>query len=112
MLILKKKYALLFLFTLFVFAIPKTSHAQISLTTENMALGGGGTAYLTGFESLFVNPANLYIQEKNYRFQISLLQGGVYHDTVLPVPNILDRLNSFRDHTRFFDAQSSLMNLQ
>lgn len=112
MLILKKKYALLILFTLFVFAIPKTSHSQISLTTENMALGGGGTAYLTGFESLFVNPANLYIQEKNYRFQISLLQGGVYHDTVLPVPNTLDRLNSFRDHTRFFDDQSSLMNLE
>jgi hypothetical protein len=72
-----------------------------------MALGGGGTAYLTGFESLFVNPANLYIQEKNYRFQISLLQGGIYFDTVLPITNTMDRFNSFQDQTHFFDSQSS-----
>lgn len=110
--ILKKKYALLLLLTILMCIGSKSSHAQISLTTENMALGGGGTAYLTGYESLFVNPANLYIQEKNYRFQISLLQGGLYYDTVLPVPGMLDRLNSFRDHTRFFDAQSSLTELE
>lgn len=72
-----------------------------------MALGGGGTAYLTGFESLFVNPANLYIQEKNYRFQISLLQGGIYYDTVLPITNTMDRFDSFQDQTHFFDSQSS-----
>lgn len=77
-----------------------------------MALGGGGTAYLTGFESLFVNPANLYIQEKNYRFQISLLQGGLYHDTILPVPNNLDRWGNFRDQTSFFDSQSPVMDLE
>lgn len=71
-----------------------------------MALGGGGTAYLTGYESLFVNPANLYIQEKNYRFQISLFQGGLYHDTLLPVSNNIDRLKGFRNHTEFFDSQS------
>jgi hypothetical protein len=40
------------------------AHAQLSHTAENMGLGGGGTAYLTGYEALFVNPANLYIQEK------------------------------------------------
>ncbi|MDZ7719568.1 MAG: DUF5723 family protein [Balneolaceae bacterium] len=111
MTILKKKYALLILLTLFVCVIPKISHSQISLTTENMALGGGGTAYLTGFESLFVNPANLYIQEKNYRFQISLLQGGLYHDTILPVPNYTDRWNHFQDHTGFFDQQTPLPDL-
>lgn len=110
--ILKKKYVLLFLLTLFAYGIPNTSYSQISLTTENMALGGGGTAYLTGYESLFVNPANLYIQEKNYRFQISLLQGGIYYDTLLPVSNNFDRLRSFRDHTAFFDSQSSRTELQ
>lgn len=112
MLILKNKYALLLLLTLFVFTSPKATYAQISLTTENMALGGGGTAYLSGFESLFVNPANLYIQEKNYRFQISLLQGGLYYDTVLPIPKNLDRLDSFRDQTRFFDGKSLLTELE
>lgn len=76
-----------------------------------MALGGGGTAYLTGFESLFVNPANLYIQEKTYRFQISLLQGGLYHDTLLPVSNSMDRWESYRDHTSFFDSESPITDL-
>lgn len=111
MLILKKKYALLTLVMILVFAVPGTSEAQISLTTENMALGGGGTAYLTGFEALFVNPANLYIQEKNYRFQISLLQGGLYYDTLLPVPNNLDRFNSFRHHMGILDSQSNIIKL-
>lgn len=73
-----------------------------------MALGGGGTAYLTGFESLFVNPANLYIQEKNYRFQISLLQGGIYYDTLLPIKNNIDRYDSFIDQLHIFDNQTSI----
>ncbi len=97
---------------LIVCAIPKGAHSQISLTTENMALGGGGTAYLTGYESLFVNPANLYIQEKNYRFQISLLQGGLYHDTSLPFSNNFDRLKSFKTRTDFFDTQSTQIQLE
>ncbi|MDX1640063.1 MAG: DUF5723 family protein [Balneolaceae bacterium] len=109
--ILKIKYALLTIIAIAGLAIPRTSYSQISLNTESMALGGGGTAYLTGFESLFVNPANLYIQEKNYRFQISLLQGGLYYDTLLPVQNNLNRLDSFRDHTTIFDAQSNIPEL-
>lgn len=76
-----------------------------------MALGGGGTAYLTGFESLFVNPANLYIQEKSYRFQFSLLQGGFYYDTLLPIPNSLDRIGSIADHMSVFGAQSQVKEL-
>lgn len=77
-----------------------------------MALGGGGTAYLTGFESLFVNPANLYIQEKSYSFQLSLFQGGFYHDTLLPIDEPVDRLKNLRKHTRFLDAESNLKRLQ
>ncbi|WP_234571813.1 DUF5723 family protein [Rhodohalobacter sp. 614A] len=97
---------------IFALAIPRTSQAQISFTTESMALGGGGTAYLTGFEALFVNPANLYIQEKNYRFQISVLQGGLYYDTLLPIPNSLDRYNHFTDQFTIFDAQSDVKTLE
>lgn len=71
--------------------IPLQSAAQISLTTENMALGGGGTAYLTGYETLFVNPANLYIQEKNYSLQISLMQGAGYYDSQLAIRDPYER---------------------
>lgn len=91
--------------------LPVYTKAQIALTTENMALGGGGTAYLTGFESLFVNPANLYIQEKNYRYQISLLQGGVYHDTLLPIKNNINRFESYSDQLKIVNDESALENI-
>lgn len=61
-----------------------------------MALGGGGASYLTGFETLFLNPANLYIQEKNYKLQISLLKGGAYFDSPLPIRDNNNRFNRFR----------------
>lgn len=70
--------------------------SQNILTAENMALGGGGASYLTGFESLFLNPANLYIREKNYKLQISLLKGGAYFDSALPIRNNGDRFSRFR----------------
>lgn len=73
-----------------------SAFAQISLSAENMALGGGGTAYLTGYEALFVNPANLHIQEKNYSLQISLLQGGVYNEYLLPETDFSARSQQFR----------------
>ncbi len=73
-----------------------SASAQISLSAENMALGGGGTAYLTGYEALYVNPANLRIQEKSYSLQISLLQSGVYNEYLLPETDFSVRSQQFR----------------
>lgn len=61
-----------------------------------MGLGGGGTAYLTGYEALFVNPANLYIQEKTYSLQISAMQSGVYSEYLLPETDFNRRSGQFR----------------
>ncbi len=88
----------IFLLTL----IPILCKAQISLNAESTALGGGGTAYLTGYESLFVNPANLFIQEKSYGIQISALQGGFYYDSMFPIANS-NRLDNYRDANTAFD---------
>jgi hypothetical protein len=79
------------------------AHAQLSHTAENMGLGGGGTAYLTGYEALFVNPANLYIQEKNYSLQIALLQGSAYYDSLLPIASNSERFNRYPDLSRVYD---------
>lgn len=68
-----------------------------------MALGGGGSSYLTGFEALFLNPANLYIREKNYKLQISLLKGGAYFDSALPVKGNNDRFSRFRSSLNPYD---------
>ncbi len=72
-----------------------------------MGLGGGGTAYLTGYESLFVNPANIYITEKSYSYQLSLFQGAYYFDTLLPVSNNLQRFNRFREGVNFYDPANN-----
>ncbi len=99
----------LFLVISFLCFSPKKSSAQLSYSAESMALGGGGTAYLTGFEALFVNPANLLIQEKNYTFQISLLQYGYYFDSLEPISGIQNR---FSRHLDLMAPYSSDLNLR
>lgn len=60
-----------------------------------MGLGGGGTAYITDYEALFINPANIHLRERTYRLQISLLESGAYLDSPLPVRNGQDRIELF-----------------
>jgi hypothetical protein len=66
-----------------------------------MALGGGGTAYLTGPQALFVNPANLRINEKKYGVSLSLLNGGIYYDELFPETYGLERFSRFFDINQF-----------
>ena len=62
---------------------PADSVSQISYNPVSMGLGGGGTSYVTDYEALFINPANLQIREKNYGVQFSLGESGAYFDTPL-----------------------------
>jgi hypothetical protein len=102
-----KRIKTVLILSLLVSFFPTISIAQISLSAENMALGGGGAAYLTGYEALFVNPANLLIQEKNYSLQIALFQGGAYFDSQIPIPNTRSRFsrytNSLQPYTDLSD---------
>lgn len=61
-----------------------------------MGLGGGGTAYLQGGESLFVNPANLYFNDRQKKTQISLIQSGFHFDALLPFDNRSDQFRKYR----------------
>jgi len=80
-----------------LFVIPLTADAQISYNPVSMGLGGGGTSYITGYDALFINPANIQLREKNYRVQFSFAEIGVYHDTPLRIRNVGDRFNSYSD---------------
>ena len=71
--------------------------AQIVLTPENTALGGGGTAYLTGYEALFVNPANLFVIENQNKFEIALAGFGTLTDPVLRERGFRDQVDNFTD---------------
>ncbi|MEX2572783.1 MAG: DUF5723 family protein [Balneolaceae bacterium] len=70
--------------------------AQIMHTPVNTALGGGGTAYTTGYESLFINPANLYIREKEYKLQIAAGSAGGFMSSPEKSRGIHDFLDGYR----------------
>ncbi|MEX2411795.1 MAG: DUF5723 family protein [Candidatus Paceibacterota bacterium] len=76
-----------------------------------MGLGGGGTAYIQGSESLFVNPANLYFQKRDNRAQISFLQNGFHFDSLLPFDKTSDRLKSYRESIIIHDNSNEFIRL-
>lgn len=80
---------------LLIFSAAGTLSAQMMYSPKNMALGGGGTAYITGYEALFVNPANLQVRDKNYRFQLTLGQVGSYHNSPLQITDPVELFNSY-----------------
>ncbi len=96
----------LVLFLLFL-GLPALSYSQTNLSPENMGLGGGGTSYSTGYEALFINPANLHFREKEYRVQIGLMQSGAYHDTPLRISHERDRFENFLDGLDAFTPGSN-----
>ena len=46
--------------------------AQTILTPRTVGMGGGGTAFLTGYSANFLNPANLMIADQRYNNGIGL----------------------------------------
>lgn len=80
--------------------------AQILHSPVNTALGGGGTAYTTGYESLFINPANLFIQEKNYRFQVSTGSAGIYLSSPVKRNDFQSFWDNYQLQTTGFDPSS------
>lgn len=76
-------------------------------TPVNTALGGGGTAYTTGYESLFINPANLFIQEKDYRFQISTGSVGIYMTSPVKKRDFQSYWDDYQLQTEGFSPSAS-----
>ena len=76
---------------------PLIANAQISITPENVGLGGGGTSYLSGYEALFVNPANLQIRDKDYRVQFGFAQTGLYYESPLRINKATNKLDAYLD---------------
>ncbi|MEX2463871.1 MAG: DUF5723 family protein [Balneolaceae bacterium] len=101
------KWTLIFKSTLTILLclIPGLSYSQLSLNAENMALGGGGTSYLTGYEALFVNPANLFINEKDQPVQLSLFQGAFIYHSILPGTDNQNRWHQFLNVIKPYDPE-------
>lgn len=68
-----------------------------------MGLGGGGTSYSTGYEALFINPANLQIRERDYRVQFGFAQVGAQFTSPLFISHEFDRLKTFSKGLKGFN---------
>jgi len=65
--------------------------AQPVLTPKNLALGGGGTTYITDYNANFYNPANLLIHDRQKKVDIGFLVGGSFFNGVLNYENVFDQ---------------------
>lgn len=70
----------LLIFILFGFSC---LHSQPVLDARNISLGGGGTAYLSGVEANFYNPANLAVYDRAGTFHFSIGTIGSFFEPVL-----------------------------
>jgi hypothetical protein len=71
--------------------------AQPVINAQNTALGGGGTAYLTGNEALFWNPANLAVNDRAGTIHINLGETGILYEPVLSSDAAGDQFFNFTD---------------
>ncbi|MDZ7715425.1 MAG: DUF5723 family protein [Balneolaceae bacterium] len=76
---------------------PILSFAQPLIGAKNLALGGGGTAYLTGVEANFYNPANLMIYDREGSIHFSVASGGFFFEPVLSDNEAQQQAENFRD---------------
>lgn len=78
-------------------ALVLPASAQPVLGAHNTALGGGGTAYLTGYEATFWNPANMAIHDRRGTLHVGAGQMGVIYEPVLSSGSLVDQGYNFTD---------------
>lgn len=92
-----------------LFAKPFGSIAQPLISADNMALGGGGTAFVSGFEASFLNPANLAIPSHEGRLHIGLGHMGLSYQPVLSATSANTQLSNFKSSFYPYTAGSHLI---
>ena len=77
--------------------LPYSAASQPVLGARNTALGSGGTAYLSGFEATFWNPANLAINDRAGNIHMGIGHTGVLYEPVLSSSAAGDQFFNFTD---------------
>ncbi|WP_445666349.1 DUF5723 family protein [Fodinibius sp. AD559] len=95
------------LFILCSISIPL--QAQPVLNAQNTALGSGGTAYLSGNQSLFWNPANLAINDRHGTIHINVGETGILYEPVLSSDVAGDQFFNFADS--YFPYESGTVDI-
>ncbi|MEP1152300.1 MAG: DUF5723 family protein [Balneola sp.] len=78
--------------------------AQPVLTPKNLALGGGGSTYITDFNANFYNPANLLINDRSRTIDLGFLSGGTFFNGVLNFENPWTQKDNYFDHFNEYSA--------
>lgn len=80
------------------------SYAQPVLTPRNVALGGGGSTYITDYNANFYNPANLMIQDRRRNIDVGLLITGTYFNAVQNFSNLDEQRSNLENYITAFEA--------
>lgn len=84
----------------------QTAWAQPVLTPRNVALGGGGSTYITDYNANFYNPANLVIQDRIKSNDLGFLVVGTYFNGVQNFTDINEQRGNFADYIYAFTPGS------
>lgn len=71
-----------------------TLNAQPVFSPKNMALGGGGSTYITNYNANFYNPANLMIQDREGTFSFAIASGGFRLGAVQNYPSVEEQFDN------------------
>ncbi|RNC80042.1 MAG: hypothetical protein ED557_13005 [Balneola sp.] len=77
--------------------------AQPVLTPRNVALGGGGSSYLTDYSANFYNPANLLIQDRRRNIDVGLFITGTYFNAVQNFSDLEQQSGNLTDYLSAFE---------
>lgn len=77
--------------------------AQPVLTPQNVALGGGGSTYITDYNANFYNPANLFISDRIRNVDIGLAISGTYFNGVQNFSNIEQQQQNLELYLQAFE---------
>ncbi|MFV1885270.1 MAG: DUF5723 family protein [Balneola sp.] len=80
------------------------SYAQPVLTPRNVALGGGGSTYITDYNANFYNPANLMIQDRRRNIDVGLLITGTYFNAVQNFSNLDQQRSNLENYITAFEV--------
>lgn len=92
------KSVLIGLSLLMVIGFANSGRAQPVLSARNMALGGGGTAYLGGVEATFWNPANIMLNDRHGTFHLGLGSAALQFEPMLSSRSVTNQFSAFTNY--------------
>ena len=81
--------------------------SQPVITPRNMALGGGGSTYITDYNANFYNPANLMIRDREGNFSIGIGIGGFFFNPYENFSSPNDQYENARDYLSAYEPDNT-----